>query len=166
MSSFIEETVAKAVGKWGALKASASGLEGIFTRLAAEHDELALLMGRAEMSSDAEKRAELWGKIKPFLQRHERGEKVVLYSEPSIASFQDVVELHVEETERMWALLEAVEQAPFESAQWEGSFKQFQDLVLIHAKHEEALFVRMQELVGAQRARELEEVYSEQMFQA
>jgi hypothetical protein len=166
MSSIIEETVAKAVGRWGALKASISGLEGIFPRLAAEHDELALLMGRAEMTSDPQKRAELWAKIKPFVQRHERCEKVVLYAEPSIATFEGVVDLHVEETERIWSLLEAVEQAPFESAQWEASFKQFQDLVLIHARHEEALFIRMQELIGAQRARELEDVYLKQVFQA
>lgn len=159
MSSIVEEAVAKAVGRWGAMKASVQGLEGIFPRLASEHDELALLMGRAEMSSDPHKRAELWGKIKTLLRAHERCETRVLFSEPAIVSLPGVTAMHVEETERAMSLLHAVEQASFDSAQWEASFKQFQDVVLLHASHEEGFFHRMQDVVGAQRSKELDALY-------
>lgn len=161
MPNIIEETAAKAAGKFGALKAAMSGLHGVFRRLAEEHKEVATLLARATMSSDAEKRADLWGKIRQELTAHEHAESQVVYPEFEMhASLVDIVRQHDSEAEQLEAFIQNVDRAPIASVQWEGSLKQLQEAVVRHAEREEQhFFPRVQEVIGEQRAEALGERY-------
>jgi len=93
MASIIEDTVAEAMGKLGRVRAKFNGLQGIFSLLMEEHKQLATLLARAEMSTDPEKRAELWAKIRPELLAHERAEAQTLYDVGSLPELVQLAEL-------------------------------------------------------------------------
>lgn len=161
MPNILEQTAAKAAGKVGAVKAAISGLDGVFRQLAEEHQEVASLMPRAVSTSDPEKRAELWDKIRQELTAHEHGELEVVYAEFEMhASLTDIVRQHEAEADHLEALISNVDAAPTNSVQWETSIKQLQAAVLRHASREEKEFFPLaQELIGERRTNELKELY-------
>lgn len=161
MSSIIEDTVAGALGKLGRVRAKFNGLEGIFTLLMEEHKQVAALVARAEMSSDPEKRAELWAKIRPELLAHERAEAHTIYkdleTDPQTA---ELARQHESEEEELHAVIQNVDSAAFDSAQWEAGIKQVHEAVLRHARREEEhYFPRIQESIGPERTEQLEQRY-------
>jgi hemerythrin superfamily protein len=161
MANVVEEVIAKAAGKLGALEAKVKGLGGIFRRLTEEHKEVATLLQRAGMSTEATKREELWNKIRPILTAHERAEMQVLYAEleahPSLA---EIVRQHESDVDKLQDLIANLDSAAFSSAQWEGSLRQLEHAVLKHAEREEEhFFPTAQELIGEERAEQLEYKY-------
>lgn len=161
MPNIIEEAAAKTAGKIGAIKAKITGLDGVFRRLSEEHKEVGTLIGRAAISADAEKRADLWGKIRQELTAHEHAELQIVYpalqAEPEL---EDVVRQHQLEADELEALIRDVDRAPLGSVQWEGCIKQLQGAVLQHAEREEEhFFPRAQSAIGERRAEELEQRY-------
>jgi len=161
MSIGVEEVAARAVGKLGVIQATVSGLTGVFTRLVEEHRQLATLLVRAEISSDAVKRAELWARIRPELWAHERAEADVLYREVERhATLRAIARQHDADEAQLHALVHNLDQAAFTSAQWEGSLKQLQVFLKRHTTREEQhFFPQILEVVGEQRAKELEYEY-------
>lgn len=163
MPNILERTAAKAAGKVGAIQAAISGLDGIFRQLAEEHKEVATLLPSATLTSDPEKRAETWGKIRQELTAHEHAELEVVYPEFEMhASLADIVSEHEMEADHLEALIGNVDSAPIASVQWETSVKQLHSAVLRHAAREEnEFFPRAQEVIGERRAKELRDQYLE-----
>lgn len=163
MSGIIEDTVAGALGKLGRVRAKFNGLEGVFTLLMEEHKQVATLLARAEISFDPEKRAELWMKIRPELLAHERAEAQTIYKD--VEARPEAAELahqHESEEEDLHGLIQNVDSAAFDSAQWEACIKQVHEAVLRHARREEEeYFPRVQEVIGPERTEQLEEQYAQ-----
>jgi len=161
MPNILEQTAAKAAGKMGAIKAAISGLDGVFRQLAEEHKEVATLFARATVSSDAEKRAEIWSAIRQQLTAHENAELEIVYPEFEMhASLMDIVREHEADADHLEALIANVDAAPITGPQWESAIKELQAVVLRHASREEKeYFPRAQEVIGERRVEELEELY-------
>lgn len=161
MPNVLDHTAAKAAGKVGATKAAVSGLQGVFRQLADEHQEVATLLITASLTSDAEKRADLWSSIRLNLTAHEHAELEVVYPEFEMhASLMDIVSEHEDEADHLEALIHNVDSAPVASAQWDTAIKQLQSAVLRHAaKEQREFFPRAQEVIGGRRLAELNDQY-------
>lgn len=161
MPNILEQTAAKAAGKMGAIKAAINGLDGVFRQLAEEHKEVAALFTRATLSSDPEKRVELWGTIRQQLTAHENAELDIVYPEFEMhASLMDIVREHEADADHLEALIANVDASPITSPEWESAVKELQSVVLRHAAREEKeYFPRAQEVIGERRAEELDELY-------
>jgi hemerythrin superfamily protein len=161
MPNILEQTAAKAAGKLGAIKAAVSGLHGVFRQLSEEHKEVATLLASATLSSDPEKRAQAWGKVRHDLTAHEHAELEIVYPEFEMhASLLDIVREHEAQADHLEALISNVDSAPIGSAQWETSVKQLHSGILRHATREEQeFFPRAQEVIGERRSEELEDQY-------
>jgi len=163
MSSIIEDTVAVALGNLGRVRAKFNGLEGVFILVIQEHAQVATLLARAEMSTDPEKRAELWAKIRPELLAHESAEAQTIYRDVEARpEFADLERHHEEEAEKLRGVIQNVDSAAFASSQWEGCINQVHEAVARNARREEEdYFPRIQAFIGAGRAEELEQQYSQ-----
>lgn len=161
MTSIIEDTVAEAIGKLGRVRAKFNGLTGVFSLLMEEHKQLATLLARAEMSTDPEKRAELWAKIRPELLAHERAEAQTIYDAATLPEVAEVASEHEQQEEELHALVQNLDSAAFASAQWEACLKQVHEAVQRHARREEEhWFPVLQQTLGDVRAEDLEPQYS------
>lgn len=161
MANVFEEVIAKAAGKLGALKAKVNGLDGVFRRLTEEHKEVAILLQRAGMSTDTEKRDELWSTIRQELTAHEQAELQVLYTElESHPALTEIVRQHESDADKLQVLIANLDSAAPSSAQWEGCLRQLEHAVLKHAEREEEhFFPKAQEFIGEERAEQLEYKY-------
>lgn len=161
MSNMVEDAVTKAVAKLGSLKAKVNGLDGVFRRLTEEHKEVAILLQRAGMSTDAEKRVELWTRIREQLMTHEQAELQVVYTAfEAYPALTELVRHHEADADRLRALVGNMDTAPATSAQWEGCLRQLEYAVLKHAEREEDdFFPRAQDVIGEERAQQLEYPY-------
>lgn len=161
MSNMFEDAVTKAVAKLGSIKAKVNGLDGVFRRLTEEHKEVAILLQRAGMSTDAEKRAELWSKIREQLTAHEQAELQVVYTAfEAYPALTELVRQHEADADKLQALITNMDTSPAASAQWEGCLRQLEHAVLKHAeREEEEFFPRAQEIIGEDRAQQLEYPY-------
>lgn len=161
MPNVIEESITKAAGELGSFKAKVNGLDGVFRRLTEEHKEVAILLQRAGMSRDPNERAEVWGKVRQDLRAHEQAELQIVYSELELhPALSEIVRRHEAEAEQLQVLIANVDAASFSSAQWEGSLNQLEQAVLQHAEiEEEEFFPRAQQVIGEERAQQLEYKY-------
>lgn len=163
MPNPIEEAAAKVAGKIGSIQARIGGLDGVFRRLSEEHAQVTMLIARAAISSDPEKRADLWAKIREELTAHEHAELQIVYpaleAEPQLV---DIVRQHRAEADEIDLLIRSVDTAALTTVQWEGCIKQLQGAVLAHAdREEEHFFPRARAVIGERRAEELEQRYLE-----
>lgn len=161
MANVIEETISKLAGKLGEAKAVVTGLQGVFRQLTLEHKEVAALLARAALSSDGDKRAELWTGIRQMLTAHEEAEEQVIYSElEGRPEFADLVRKHRSEATQIEAFMQNVDLSLPDTVLWEGSLKQLREAVLSHAQEEEAhTFPRLQKELGAEWARQVSARY-------
>jgi hemerythrin superfamily protein len=161
MPNVIEETISKVAGKLGEAKAIVTGLQGVFRQLTLEHKEVAVLLARAAMSSDGDKRAELWTGIRQMLTAHEEAEELVIYGElDGRPELEDLVKQHRSEATQLEAFMQNVDLSLPDTVLWEGSLKQLREAVLRHAHEEEAhLFPRLQKELGVEWARQVARRY-------
>lgn len=161
MTNPIEEMTSKGMGKAKAAKASVKGLKGVFKQLAEEHGEVSALLKRVSMSNDPSVRAELFPKIRKELLSHERGELDELY--PLLRQHDETRQMaqdHDSEANEMEALLAQLQAERVEAPQWGENFSRLADIVEHHAREEEnEYFPRAQEVLGEQKAVELEQRY-------
>lgn len=163
MTNIIERAVSKAAGGMGAVQAKLNGLEGVFVRLVNEHKQLQVWFARAEISSDAEKRAELWPRLRAELVAHEFAEAHVVYRvAEAYPDLGHIVRQHQFEEELLHSLVHNLDVAAFSSGQWEGSLKQLEQALLLHARREErAFFPELQARFGQALTEELDARYVE-----
>lgn len=161
MPNLIEQASAKVAGKLGGVQASLSGLKGVFRKLAEEHMEVAVLLKLATETHDAEKRADLWTKLRAELVSHERAEINHVYPEflpPTDGA--DLGEAHEAEADELEALVAELDALAFDVDEWQPAVERLQQAVLRHAaREEEHYFPRLQEAIGETRTIELEELY-------
>lgn len=159
MPNRMEQAVSKGMGMAKVAKATVMGLTGVFKTLAEQHGEVTALLMRTAASSDPEKRAELWAKIRTELLSHERSETTVVYAElRRHAETQTLAEHHDEEVAELETLIKQVDSTDIASDTWKKAFLKLADTVRHHAKEEEHdIFPKAQKAIGRDRAHDLEE---------
>jgi hemerythrin superfamily protein len=145
------------MGAVKAVKATLKGFTGVFKTLTEQHGQVAGLLTR--VTKDPAKRADLWPKIRIELLSHERAELDVVY--PELANYdatRTMAQRHQREADELEATIQAVDNAPYDSDVWGTRFEHMVGLVKQHVAEEEGeIFPAAQKVVGAQRARELDE---------
>jgi hypothetical protein len=161
MPNSIENVIAKGAGKVAAIEARAKGLKGVFTKLAEQHREAATLLGRAESSTDLEKRRDLWREIKKQLVSHERAELTEIY--PLLSAYDSTREIaarHAQEANALEAMIQQIDAMTFDSPAWKPSLERLSALVKQHVAEEEGeFFPRAQAALGDEAAKQLEEPF-------
>lgn len=162
MPSILEQASVKVAAKLGGFRASLNGLTGVFRKLSEEHKEVELLLERAAVAPDAEKRADLWTTLRAELVAHERAEITHVYVEcVSPESIFDVGEEHEAEALKLDALIGELDELAFDSPEWPLAIEQLSYAVARHIEiEEERYFPKLQALIGEARAKELELLYA------
>lgn len=138
MPNKVEEVTSKAVGTVKAAKATLEGVEGVFRHLMREHGEVAALLERLKMSSDPDKREELWGEIRVELLSHEQGERLTVY--PVFEQEQDTRAMAVEherDAQGLEAAISELDAIPSDSKEWQPALERLVQLVQEHVTDEE-----------------------------
>ncbi|MGA7616709.1 MAG: hemerythrin domain-containing protein [Thermoanaerobaculia bacterium] len=154
----IDEMASNAMGKAKEMKDAATGLKGVFRTLAEQHGEVSALLKRARSTDDAEKRAELWRKIRVELLSHERGEMREVY--PVLrehAETRSLADHHDREAKELESMISRLDAMSTGSDEWEDLFSEIADTVQHHAREEEnEFFPKAQETIGKAEAERLE----------
>jgi hemerythrin superfamily protein len=153
----MENVASDVMGAINAAKAKIQGLSGVFQQLTREHGEVAALLFRVKMTSDAKVRAELFPKIRSELLSHEKGELTVVYP-----VFRERLELtgfaqdHDREAGLLEAQIRAISALAYDDARWADRFAELVDLATKHTKDEEnTYFPAAQRILGSQASEEL-----------
>lgn len=154
MPNRMDSIVAKGAGMMKGIKARLDGLVGVFRTLAEQHGEVSAMLMR--LQDKPEKKSELWPEIRRELLSHERGELREVY--PVLRQYPDTVALaerHDAEAGELERLIERLDTALAED--WRALYDQLVDTVVRHAREEESeIFPRAQDVIGHQRARDIE----------
>ena len=156
MPNPMDQIVSKGTGLAREAKARMEGLVGVFKTLAQQHGEASALLERAR--ADEGKRADLWPTIRAALKSHEQGELrevfPVLRQYPELAALADQHETEASELSRTINQMSTI--GP-RSPQFAAHLDRLIGLVQTHvADEEKRIFPRAQEVIGDERARELE----------
>jgi len=139
-----------------AIGARMHGLVGVFKTLAEQHGEVSALLKRVQ--GDAQKRAELWPKIRQELMSHEQGEMREVY--PALrerAETRALADHHDREAGELSALIGQIDATPTSSSEWGALFDQLITKVEHHVQEEEHdIFPKAQDVLGIERAKQLE----------
>lgn len=158
MPNPIEKIAAKGAGKAAALGARVRGLTGVFSTLAEQHHEAAVLLKRAESVDDPVKRADLWQTIRRELLSHERAELNVVY--PALkqnAAVSDIPRHHNDEVPALEAAIREIDSAGYESPSWSQLVGRLRKLIEHHATEEENdFFPRAEDALGKEASAELD----------
>jgi hypothetical protein len=156
MPNRTDQILSKGMGAVKAVKATFEGLKGVFRKLAEQHGEVDALLRR--VSSDADKRGDLWPKIRLELLSHERGELREVY--PVLRQHLETrpfADQHDREAGELEQAIERVNMCEMSSPQWGELFDELCNLVRSHVEEEETLiFPKAQETLGDDVAKELE----------
>jgi hypothetical protein len=157
MANSLEKAASKTRGAIKGAKATFKGLSGVFKHLMEEHGKVAGLMMRLKMSSDAEKRRELYPTIRSELMAHERGELNVVYPElERYPQTSGIAGMHSEQAGELQAAIAAVDALAYSDAGWQSAFDRLVELVDAHVKQEESdFFPRAQKALGDKKAEAL-----------
>lgn len=157
MPNMMEEIASKGAGTLGAATAMANGLQGVFVRLTKEHKAAIKLLKSALASDGADKRADLWAKVRRELLSHESAERTVVYP-----AFGDIVvtDEHEHDAQELESLIAEVDAQAVDSDGWAQCLEQLQLAVETHAEQEETeYFPQMQGMFGKQAAKDIEARY-------
>ena len=151
-----DDAVARSKRATRPLKARIVGLTGVFALLAKQHADTGARL--ATVVRDASKRDELWPEIRVALLIHERSEMRVLYPElrmhDSLRALANSHDAEAAELERMIHDLDEVDHA---SDTFGKLCERLADTMVRHAREEEQdIFPKAQELLGVERAKQLE----------
>ena len=160
MTNKIEELTSRAVGAAKAAKATVEGIDGVFRHLEREHGEATALLLRLKLSSDPQKRRELWSTVRAELLSHERAEVAVLY--PEFRNDSDLRVMATEHDQDAQGLEEAIAEldgVSAESESWQPSLERLIALVQEHVRDEEDEDFPIADRVFKDRSRELLEQF-------
>jgi len=149
MPNPMDTMISKGKGVMKTVEATFEGLRGVFRTLAKQHGEVSALLQRAK-AGDAEKRRELWPKIRVELLSHERAEVrevyPVLRQREATRPFVDRHDQDAREMDHMIARLGVLD---IDSDAWSTLFCALADIVIAHAEEEEAtIFPAAQAAIG------------------
>jgi hemerythrin superfamily protein len=157
----MDVVTAKAKGAAKAIAARQQGLTGVFRTLAKQHGEAAELIERLKAAPD--KCEQLWPKIRVALLSHEKGELHAVY--PALNRFQRLKKFakqHAEEAADLEDMIERLDSSELDEADWMYQFARLGDAVVAHATEEETqIFPAALEVIGDDRAKELDEKYKD-----
>jgi iron-sulfur cluster repair protein YtfE (RIC family) len=128
----------KATGFAKAVKATFEGFNGVFRHLAQEHGEVSALLIRLKLSSDPDKRRELWPTIRKELLAHEQAEKREVY--PAFHQESELRTMAVEHDRDADDLEEVIGEltaTPVDSAEWQPILERLIAQVEEHVRDEE-----------------------------
>lgn len=158
MPNRMEEMAAKGMGAIKEVKATLKGLSGVFKTLCEQHGEASALLGRASMTSDGPKRAELWQKIRAELLSHERGEIEAVY--PVLRNYPEtraLAEEHDREASELERLIRKLDGMDPSSPAWTATFDDLKKTVQQHVSEEEGeIFPKAQDVLGHDTAVQME----------
>jgi len=156
MTSRVDSMIAKGTGVMKGLGARMHGLQGVFRTLAEQHGEVAALLKRVQ--GDDQKRAELWPKIRQELMSHEQAELREVY--PALrerVETRALADHHDREAGELSVLIGQLDATPPSSSEWGALFDQLVTRVEHHVHEEEHdIFPRAQDVIGVERAKQLE----------
>lgn len=159
MANPIDMLLSKGKGKIKAMKARLEGIVGVFKTLTEQHGEVEALLG--SVRHDADKRQDLWPKIRTELLSHERAEVQevfpVLRAHEPTRSLADQHDAEARELEQLIYQLDATDIC---SDAWGKLFERLADTVEAHANEEETeIFPIAQCVIGAARAKQLDQSF-------
>jgi hemerythrin superfamily protein len=139
------------------VKATLEGMTGVFKTLMEQHGEASTMLKRAER--DEGKRNELWPKIRRELLSHERGEMRVVYPELRLHDeTRGFAEQHDREAGELEAAIGALDKTAV--GEWDRPLEELIELVDAHvALEENTIFPKAIEVLGKDRARELDDEF-------
>jgi hemerythrin superfamily protein len=148
----MDQILAKTKGAAKSVRARIDGLHGIFATLAKQHGEAGALLDAVK--GDAQKRADLWPKIRTALVTHERAEMRVLYPELRMHdSLRALANSHDAEAAELERMIHDLDEVDIASDTWGNLFSRLADTVVRHAGEEEReIFPRAQNVLGKDRA--------------
>jgi hemerythrin superfamily protein len=159
MPTRTDHAFSRGMGAAKAVKATLKGFTGVFKTLTEQHGQVMGLLTR--VTKDPAKRADLWPNIQIELISHERGELDAVY--PELAKYEPtraMASRHAREADELEAVIQAVENAPYDSDVWGARFEHLVDLVKRHVAEEEGeIFPVAQKTIGDQRARMLDQAF-------
>lgn len=161
MSNHMDTLISKGKGKMKAMQARLDGVVGVFKTLTEQHGEVEALLSRVK--HDADKRQDLWPKIRTELRSHERAEVQEVYpalrdrhQEP-LSALADQHDAEATELEQLIRRLDLIE---ITSDAWGKLFEQLVDTVVTHATEEETeIFPLAQSVLGEARAKQLDKKF-------
>lgn len=153
------KVTAKVVGKVKAAGKALAGQTGIFSRLAEEHGEVAVMMKRVAGSSpDSTVRKELFPEIRANLLAHAEAEERTFY--PVLRQHPDTKTLVVHsrrEHEEVKRMLEELHGMQPSDPLWTRTFEKMMHAVLHHVDEEEnEVFPRAQEALTKEQSKDIE----------
>jgi hemerythrin superfamily protein len=148
MPNPVDTMISKGKGAIKSIQARLEGLQGVFRTIAQQHGEVSALLKRVE--HDADKRQDLWPKIRMELLSHEHAELrevyPVLRQHAATRALADHHDADARELEQMIARLDRLD---IESEAWGALFSELTDAVVAHAAEEEqVIFPAAQEAIG------------------
>jgi hypothetical protein len=156
MPTSMDSMIAKGTGAVKSVEARLHGLVGVFRTLSEQHGEVGALLKR--VNGHAEKRADLWPKIRQELVSHEKGELREVY--PVLREFAEtraLADRHETEAGELSALIDRINSTATASEDWGRFFEQLVQMVEHHVEEEERdIFPKAQQVIGAARAKEIE----------
>ncbi len=141
MPGRVEEMASKAAGAMKALKATVTGLSGVFKQLTKEHGEVSALLLKVELSSDPKVRRELFPTIRRELLAHEKAELREVY--PAFEGHPELKDMameHDREARELEQILSELHATPCEDEGWGPRFAQLVEAVKHHTSQEESQF--------------------------
>jgi hemerythrin superfamily protein len=156
MPSHIDTLLSKGRGKLKAMKARLDGVAGVFKTLTEQHGEVEALLG--SVKRDADKRQDLWPKLRTELLSHERAEIQEVY--PALRAHvptRPLADQHDAEAAELEQLITKLDAIEISSDAWGTVFDQLADAVTAHATEEETeIFPIAQSVLGEARAKQLD----------
>lgn len=161
MPNRVQEIASRGLGAMKALKATVTGVTGVFKRLSEEHGAVTALLVRVKSSSDPAVRRELFPTIRSELLAHERGEMRVIYPAFRLRpELQAIAEEHDAEAGLLEQKLEQLRATDAGDASWKGKFDQLVELVSHHTKKEENdYFRKASRILGKEESQRLLSAY-------
>jgi hemerythrin-like domain-containing protein len=156
MPSRMDSIVSKGAAAVKSVEARLQGLVGVFRTLCEQHAEAGALLKR--IKNDPSKRVFLWPKVRRELISHEKGELREVYPVLSEhAETRALARQHDVEASELTILIDRIDATRISSEEWGALFDQLVSLVERHVREEEQeIFPQAQDILGADRAREIE----------
>jgi hemerythrin superfamily protein len=159
----MDKTTAKIKGAVSKIGAVFRGEVGILGTLEGEHTEVRSLMDDVVNSKSLEKQRELYTLIRQELLLHANGEEQGIYVQARThATTRTMADKAIQDHTEVRQLLAALDELEFGSAQWLQKFGMLRASVEAHVEYEErSLFPAMNDILGADTLRELDDRYKE-----
>jgi hypothetical protein len=149
------------MGAMKAIKATVTGLTGVFKKLSEEHGEVTALLLRVKTSSDPAVRRELFPTIRAELLAHERGEIRAVYPAFRVRpELKAIADEHDAEAGILEQALDQLSATDYADASWKGKFDKVVELVSQHTKKEENdYFRKASRILGKEESQKLQPAF-------